>query len=170
MKLGQILVIVGAVVLAAGAGIAGTLGMQKFLPHGIGGAVSSIASAGPGAKKAAPAPAKPQPLFFADLSDVVVSIPPQTGAPATSYVEFGIQFATHDQNAVTSFGTFQPIVKSEIINLLMNETSSALQDPQVRSGLIQNCLDIANGVMVKNTNSTTPPFTAAYITNLVVQD
>jgi flagellar basal body-associated protein FliL len=176
MKLGKILVIAVVAVLAVGAGIGGTLGLQKYLPHIIGSGAAAAAGAGTGTgagvKKsaAAAAPAHPQPLYFADLSDVVVSIPPQTGAPATSYVEFGIQFSTFDPNAVTNFGTYQPIVKSEIINLLMNETSAALQDPKVRTGLIQNCLDIANSVMMKNASSPTPPFTAAYITNLVVQD
>ena len=115
-------------------------------------------------------PAHPKPIFFADLSDIVVSVPPQAGAPATSYVQIGMQFSTYDQRALANFTTFQPIIKSEVINLLMSETSAALQDPTTRAVLIQNCLDAANSVLAKDAGSTDKPFTAAYITNFVVQD
>jgi flagellar basal body-associated protein FliL len=113
----------------------------------------------------------PKQIYFADLSDITVSIPPDSGEPATSYVEFGIQFSTYDQNALTTFDEMQPIIKSDIINLLMNETSRGLQDPQTRADLLKSCLDISNTVMAHSANyPPPPPFSAAYITDLVVQD
>ncbi len=72
--------------------------------------------------------------------------------------------------ALDSFNTLQPIIKSQVINLLMNETSAALQDPTTRAELIQNCLDVVNDVLAKNAGDSDKPFDAAYITNLVVQD
>ena len=115
--------------------------------------------------------AHPKPLLFADLSDIVVSIPPQSGAPATSYVQIAMQFSTHDEKAVESFAALQPIIKSQVIDLLMSETSATLQNPATRNELIKNCLNVANTVLVQNPgNGTGKPFEAAYITNLVVQD
>ncbi len=155
------LVLAGGIVLAIVAGAGGMFGAMRFLPHGDGAS----------AHAAATAKAHPKPILFADLSDIVVSIPPQAGAPASSYVQFGVQFSTYDQAAVASFTTLLPIIKSQIINLLMSETGAALQDPAARNTLIQNCLDIANSVLAKNgASSTAKPFTAAYVTNLVVQD
>ena len=70
-----------------------------------------------------------------------------------------------------SFNTLQPIIKSQIISLLMSETSSALQNPTTRAQLIQSSLDAANSVLAKNAGKPDDkPFDAAYITNLVVQD
>jgi len=160
--LGKNLLLAGLVVASIGAGVGGTLGATRLLPHYLAllheAATSRAAS-------------KPKPIYFADLSDVVVSIPPQPGAPATSYVEFGVQFSTYDPNAVANFNNFQPIIKAQVISLLMNETSSELQDPKTRASLIQNCLDISNTVLAENGDAApTPPFGAAYITNLVIQD
>jgi len=162
MNLGTKLTLAGVVVVAVAAGIGGTLGVLRILPHGSPGAPAS-------ANKIAAAASRQ--IYFADLSDITVSIPPQAGAPATSYVEFGIQFSTYDPNAVTRFTTLDPIIKAEIIDLLMSKTSTALQDQNVRSDLIQNCLNISNDVLVKNgAVNAPPPFNAAYITNLVIQN
>jgi flagellar basal body-associated protein FliL len=159
-KLGSILAMAGVTLVAAAAGVGGTMGVQQWLAHASG-ATATAASA---------KPAPPKPIYFADLSDVVVSLPPQAGEPATSFVQFDMQFSTYDQSALASFSTVQPIVKAQIINLLMGETGDALQDPNVRTTLIQNCLDAANNILKKNTGAATAPFNAAYITSLVVQD
>jgi flagellar basal body-associated protein FliL len=157
------LVTAGIIVLAIAIGAGATFGVMHFLQPG------SPAHAHDGTAKADAA--HPKPILFADLSDIVVSIPPQAGAPATSYVQIGMQFSTHDEKAVESFTTLQPIIKSQVINLLMSETSATLQNPTTRSELIQNCLNVANSVLVQNPgNGTGKPFEAAYITNLVVQD
>jgi len=159
MALAGILKTVGIVVVAAGLGAGGVIGAQMFLPH---------SSSGP-AKP--PPPPPPKPTLFADVSDITVSIPPDTGQPATSYLQFAVQFATTDPNAIIVFSQLQPIIKADIISLLMNETSHGLQDPTTRADLMKSCLDITNEVMSQKANYTpAPPFTAAYITNLVVQD
>jgi flagellar basal body-associated protein FliL len=159
-SIGGILKFAGTAIVAAGIGAGATFGVLQVTGH------KATAAA-----IAKPAAAPPKPVYFADLSDITVSIAPDTGQPATSYLEFGIQFATGDQNALTTFDELQPIIKSDIINLLMNETSHALQDPQTRADLIKSCLDISNNVLARNANyAPPPPFSAAYITNLVVQD
>jgi len=148
-------------VVAAAIGAGGTLGLQTYLPHG--------SASGMPAKL--PPPPPPKPVLFADISDITVSIPPEAGEPATSYLVFAVQFSTTDPNALTVFAELQPIIKADIISLLMNETSHALQDPRTRTDLTQSCLDISNQVLVQKADYVTPtPFTAAYITNLVVQD
>lgn len=113
---------------------------------------------------------KPRPTYFAQLNDIIVSVPPAPGQPATSYVDFGIQFATHDPNAVTAFTSLQPIVQSKILSVLMAQTGQSLQDQSTRAEIALQCLDIANAVVEKNANFTTNPFADGYITNLVVQD
>jgi flagellar basal body-associated protein FliL len=86
-------------------------------------------------------------------------------------VQLGIQFATYDQNSLTTFDELQPIIKADIINLMLNETSAGLQTPQVRADIVKNCQNIANSVMSQSANYTPAnPFYAAYITNLVIQD
>jgi len=158
-KLGTILAITGVAVVSIGVGIGGTLaGMHLWANR------AKTAAA-------APPPLVPKPIYFADLSDVVVSLPPEADQPATSYVSFGIEFATTDQKAVAAFGNYQPIIKAGIISLLMAETGDALQQPQVRAELIHNCLDVANEVLKANDAAgATPPFGNAYITDLVIQD
>jgi len=151
------LMVAALVVVAAAAGVGGTLGAMKFFGHGAKAATT------------APLPLQKQ-ISFVELSDIVVSIPPEQGAAATSYVQFALQFATHDPATLTSFAAFQPIIKSAIINLLMNQTSAALQDPKIRATLLAACLGVANDVLAKNTGRTTPAFDAVYISNLVVQD
>jgi flagellar basal body-associated protein FliL len=160
MALGGILKTGGIVLAAAALGAGGMYAAQYVLPHP---ALNAAA--------AAPVKAPPKPIVFADISDIMVSIPPTAGAPATSYLQFAVQFATTDPNALVVFAQLQPIIKADIINLLMNETGSSLQDPQTRTDLMKNCLDISNDVLDQKANYAPPsPFTAAYITNLVVQD
>jgi flagellar basal body-associated protein FliL len=155
------LVTAGVIVLAIAIGAGATFGVMHFLQ------TSGAAHAHGTAKDNA----HPKPIYFADLSSIVVSVPPQAGAPATSYVQIGMQFATHDKQALESFNTLQPIIKSQVINLLMNETSAALQNPTTRAELIQNSLNVANEVLAKDAGKAGDnPFDAAYITNLVVQD
>jgi flagellar basal body-associated protein FliL len=158
------LVTAGVIVFALVGGAGATFGVMHFLSMGNANhAHSDTAKANDNAH--------PKPILFADLSDIVVSIPPQAGAPATSYVQIGMQFSTRDEKAVESFTALQPIIKSQVINLLMGETSAALQNPATRSQLIQNCLNAANSVLAQNSgNSAAKPFDAVYITNLVVQD
>ncbi len=112
----------------------------------------------------------PKPLLFAALSDVVVSVPADNGDTASSFVQFAVQFATTDPGAISNFTALQPIIKSEIINLLMNETGKSLGDPGARATLVKNCLATANSVLAHNGGALPAPFTAAYITNLVVQN
>ena len=159
------LVTAGVIVLALAAGAGAMFGVMRFLPMG-GAAIHAQDTA-----KSTEDSAHPKPIFFADLSSIVVSVPPQTGAPATSYVQIGLQFSTHDERALESFNTLQPIIKSQVINLLMSETSTALQNLTTRTELIQNSLDAVNDVLAKNAGAgSDKPFDAAYITNLVVQD
>jgi flagellar basal body-associated protein FliL len=161
MALGGILKTLGVVVVAAGLGVGGTIGAQMFMPHH----ADTSLPAKP------PPPAPPKPVLFADVSDITVSIPPDTGQPATSYLQFAVQFSTTDPNALVVFAQLQPIIKADIINLLMNETSKGLQDPQTRADLMKSCLDISNEVLSQKANYTpATPFSSAYITNLVVQD
>jgi flagellar basal body-associated protein FliL len=160
-KLAMVALTVGGIALGAG----GTLAGIHLLPQFIKATTASAATA------PAPAPVKAQPIFFADLPGIVVSIPPQPNTPSTSYVDIDMQFATYDTKALTEFTTVQPIIKAEIISLLMNQNSGGLQDANVRSKVIANCLQIANSVLKQNNMTTgAPPFTAAYITNLVIQD
>ena len=155
------LLVVLIVILAIAAGIGGTLGVTDYMHH----ANATVAS------NAAPKPPAPKPLYFATLTDVTVSIPPQVGAAATSYVEFSVQLSTFDQNALVTFEELQPIIRAAVITLLMNETSATLQDPQTRVDLTKGCLHIANDVLDRNASYNPPnPFGSAYITNLVVQD
>jgi len=146
-----------AIVVVALLGAGGTFGAMHFLHLG---------SKTP--HKAVVLP--PKPVLFADLSGLVVSLSPQAGQPATSFVQFGIQFATTDPNALVSFASLQPIIKSAIINLLLNETSAQLQDPAVRASLISSSLAVANSILLKNGYPPPAPFSAGYITDLVVQD
>jgi flagellar basal body-associated protein FliL len=162
-KFAMAVLTVGGIALGAG----GTLATIHLLPQ--------LTHANTAAAATTPAPAKAQPILFSDLPGVVVSIPPQPNAPSTSYVDIDMQFATYDAKALANFTTLQPIIKAEIISLLMNQTSAGLQDAGVRSKIISSCLQIANNVLKQNgmTNSAangTSPFTAAYITNLVIQD
>ncbi len=149
-----ILASVGAIVLLGG-GAGGTLAYMQMKHH-----------AGP------PKPPPPKPIYFAELDDLVVSVPvDSSGQSGQSYVQFSVQFASTDQNAVATFTALQPIVKAETINLLMGETAKQLMDPSTHAALAKDCLGIANQVLAKNAAYNPPnPFTAAYITNIVEQD
>jgi flagellar basal body-associated protein FliL len=157
------LVMAGVIVLALAIGAGGMFGVMHFL------STSAAAHAHETAKS--DAHAHPKAIYFAELPDIVVSIPPQTGADATSYVQISLQFSTHDPRAVDSFNALLPIIKSQVISLLMNETGATLQNPAARAELLQNSLNAANAVLVKNADDTNgKPFDAAYVTNFVVQD
>jgi len=162
MAKGKMLMLAGAAVVVIGVAIGGALGVMALMSHG---ATNAHAA------KPKPVVVPPKPILFAQLGDIVVSVPTDTGAPASSFVQFAIQFATTDPNAVTSFTALQPIIKANVISLLMNETGSSLQQAATRDALLKNCLGIANNVLNKSAGYTPPsPFTAAYITNLVVQE
>jgi flagellar basal body-associated protein FliL len=150
----------GMLISGVALGAGGTLAAIHLLPHA---AAATLAPS--------PAVVKAQPIFFSDQPGIVVSVPPAPGAPPTSYVDIDMQFATYDAKALNDFTTLTPIIKAEIISLLMNQTSGTLQDAAVRAQVIASCLQIANNVLKQNgMANATPPFTAAYITNLVIQD
>jgi len=158
--IGKILAIAGGLLLSVGLGVGGTLAGTALLTKHSG-----------ATQVAAKQPPAPKPIYFATLPDLVVSIAPAQGQAATSFVQFGVQFSTYDQNALAVFDQLQPIIKADIISLLMNETGTDLQDPRTRIDLAKSCLDLSNTIL-SNKAGYTPaaPFNAAYITNLVVQD
>jgi flagellar basal body-associated protein FliL len=122
-------------------------------------------------KTAKAVPAPPKPIYFAQLADIVVSVPTDTNDSSNAYVQMTIQFSTFDQNAVTTFTNLEPIIKSQIISLLMAQTAKSLIDPGTHAALTKQCLDISNHVLNASANYNPPnPFTAGYITNLVEQD
>lgn len=153
----KILVIAGVAVIGLGAVAGGTFAALEFWPR----------------HKAAsiPVPVPPKPIYFTDVASVTVSIPPDQGAPPTSYVQMSVQFSTYDQLAVVSFTTLLPIIKAQMIGVLMSQTGNGLADPKTRDAITKSCLSISNKVLSQNANfKTTPAFSAAYITNLVVQE
>jgi hypothetical protein len=96
-------------------------------------------------------------------------MPPAVGEPVDSYVDIRIQFATHDQKAVDAFTALEPIVKANVLALLMAQSTAGLQSDPFRSAIIAQCLQIANATVEKNANYQAPPFINGYITNLMVQ-
>ncbi|MGE4481086.1 flagellar basal body-associated FliL family protein [Acidocella sp.] len=149
-----ILAAVGAVVILGG-GAGGTFAYFKLTHH-----------EGP------PKPPPPKPIYFAQLDNLVVTVPVDSTEGANqSYVQFSVQFASTDEKAVETFAALQPIVRAETINLLMTQTAKQLMDPAAHAALAKNCLGIANHVLEKNAEyHEGGPFTAAYITNIVEQD
>lgn len=117
-------------------------------------------------------PPPPKPILFAQLDNLVVSIPSDSNSDdGQAYVQFSIQFASTDAKAVASFTALQPIIKAKTINLLMTFTAKHLMDPSTHDALAKSCLAIANEVLAKSAAFSPPnPFTAAYITNIVEQD
>lgn len=126
----------------------------------------------------------PKPLFFAQLANLVVSVP-QTGPdPASAgagasdassanqvFVQLSVQFATTDPNAVTSFNALLPIIQADMVSLLMKQNATSLMNPDTHKQLSVDFLAIANGVLAQNQYfKPQNPFTAAYITNIVQQD
>lgn len=151
-----ILIAAGAVVLLAG-GIGGTVAFLTLGHHNN------------TTKSSEPPP--PMPIYFAQLNDVVVSVPADTNDLTTSYIQITLQFSTFDQNAVTTFTNLQPIITAQVINLLMSQTAKSLTDPGTHDALSKHCLDIANKVLNTTASYNPPnPFTATYITNLVEQN
>jgi flagellar basal body-associated protein FliL len=123
------------------------------------------------AKTASKLPPPPKPIYFAQLADMVVTVPADTGDSTSTYVQITLQFSSFDTNAVTDFTNLQPIIKSQIIALLMSKTAKQLMDPSTHDDLTKSSLTITNQVLNKAANYTPPnPFTAAYITNLVEQN
>ncbi len=122
------------------------------------------------AKSAKPAP--PKPIYFAHLDNLVVSVPADsTGQSGQAYVQFSVEFASTDPQAVAAFTNLQPIITAQVINLLMSQNAAQLMNPAAHTALAKNCLDIANGVLNKSAAYSPPnPFSAAYITNIVQQD
>jgi len=113
----------------------------------------------------------PQPIYFAQLGDIVITVPADTSDPTSTYVQITLQFSSFDTNAVTTFSNLQPIIKSQVITLLMGKTAKELMDPATHDALTKSCLTITNQVLNKAANYTPAnPFTAAYITNLVEQN
>lgn len=137
------------------------------------------------AKHAAVAP--PKPIIFAQIDNLVVSVPTSApsaaggaasssdstdsdSSPSQAFIQMSVQFATTDPKAVDGFNALLPIIQSEIVNTLMKQTASQLMDPNTHAKLSQTLLGIANGVLNKNQGFTPAnPFTAAYITNIVQQ-
>jgi flagellar basal body-associated protein FliL len=152
--------------------------MKKILLIAAGAAVLLAAAGGgwavfirAGQKHAAThASAAPKPLYFAQLADLVVSVPPDSASPASLYIQITLQFATTDQNALTAFNNLQPIIRAQIINLLMAQTAKTIMDPAQHEALSRACLAIVNQVLTSAASYTPPsPFSAAYITSLVEQ-
>lgn len=142
-----------------------------LLGGGIGGTFAYLSMHRAAVQAARHKPPAPKPIYFAQLSDLVITVPADTGDSTSAFVQITIQFSSFDQNAVTVFGTLQPIIKSQVIEMLMSKTAKSIMDPTTHDDLSKACLTIANQVLNKAANYTPPnPFTAAYITNLVEQN
>jgi flagellar basal body-associated protein FliL len=125
----------------------------------------------PHAGAAAHKPPPPKPIYFAELADLVVTVPADTGDSTSTYIQISLQFSTFDTNAVTEFSNLEPIIKAQIIELLMSKTAKSLMDPTTHDALSKSCLAISNKVLNQAANYAPPnPFTATYITNLVEQN
>ncbi len=153
------LLIGGAVIIALALGIGGTFVYMTRIGHGSASAATLQ-----------PKPSAPAPIYFAEVSDIVVSIPDTAGDPPSSFVQFGIQFQTTDADAVTDFNTLEPIIKSQIMELLMQQTGSTLQNAATRSDIETKSLALVNAALQTRDYVQKSPFSAAYITSLVVQD
>ena len=90
-----ILIAVAAVVLLGG-GIGGVFAYLSLQHH-----AKPVAKVVP-----------PKPIYFAQLGDIVVTVPADTSDPTTTYVQITLQFSSFDTNAITSFDNLQPIIKS----------------------------------------------------------
>ncbi|WP_297371391.1 flagellar basal body-associated protein FliL [Acidocella sp.] len=153
MKKSIIAMIAGGVVLVVGAG---------------GGAAYMLLHKAPAATHAAVAP---KPLYFADMSGLVVSVPSDVNSGDQVYIQISVQFSTYDQNAATAFDSVSPIIKSQIIQFLMAKTAKDIMAPANQPAMSGAFLKIVNDAMSKaGPYSGTSPFSAAYITNLVEQN
>lgn len=123
----------------------------------------------------------PKPLFFAKITNLVVSVQSGAGSPSASgedqsssnqvFVEISIQFSTNNTKAIDSFNALEPIIQAEIVDFLMKKTATQIMNPNTYNILCSNFLAIANNVLDKNQNFYPKnPFIGAYITNIVQQD
>jgi len=136
--------IVAAVGVVAVLGAGGTYAAMHFLHAG-------------GHKSAAkPVVLPPKPILFADLAIAAASIAPDANSSGSSFATVDIQFTTTDPNALVSFTALQPIIKSAVLNLLLSETSTQLQDTALRATLIANSLAVANSILLKNGYAPSP--------------
>jgi flagellar basal body-associated protein FliL len=148
----------------------GGIGAVLLLAGGGGGYAYYTLSYRPGIQ-AKPVAVLPKPLVFASIPDIVVSVAADNTDPTTSFVQLTLQFATTNPDALNSFAAVQPIIKSQIISLLMSETVKSLSDPAIRATLVQNCLKISNtAVNISGNFTPKAPFTTGYITSFVVQN
>jgi len=154
----NILIVGGSALIALALGVGGTFAVMTMTSHN-----------GPKTAETRKPPA-PIPLYFADVPDIVVSIPDVAGDPPSSFVQFGIQFQTSDAQSVDHFNTLEPIIKSRIMDLLMQQTGATLQTEATRTSIEQKSLSLVNTALETRNYAQKPPFTAAYITSLVVQD
>lgn len=163
----KILLFGGVVVISLLIGAGATFGVMTFL-HSTPKSPAGPAAA-PHVQAAKP---KPKPIIFAELADVTVSLPPESGAPATSYVTLSMKFQTDNPAVLVSYAEVEPIIKADIITRLMNETTASLQGQANRNDFIRGALTIANTVIHEDGNlpSQDNAFSAAYITNLVTQN
>ncbi len=148
------------------------IGLAALAVLGGGGAASYVLVLAPhGNAKTAKAAVKPKPLLFAEMDDLVASIPPDTGEPASSYLSMSIQFSTTDPAAQEAFSSIEPIIKARLIDLMLGETGKTVIDPAARQALLAASLQAVNQALTKNMGYTpVNPFTAAYITSLVIQN
>jgi flagellar FliL protein len=148
------------------------IALAALLILGGGGAAAYMFLLAPKSKTAAThKPPPPKPLLFAEMPDLVASIPPDTGEPVSSYIQISIQFATTDPAATLAFTGIAPIIKSDIIALLLAQTGKTVSDPVARAALVAASLQAVNTALTQSAGYTGHPgFTAAYITNLVVQN
>jgi len=148
------------------------IGLAALLVLGGGGAAAYIFVLAPkGNAKTAKVAEKPKPLLFAEMPDLVASIPPDAGEPASSYLQMSIQFSTTDPNAETAFDSIEPIIKAQLIDLMLGQTGKTVIDPAARQALLAASLKVVNQALKKNIGYTPgDPFTAAYITSLVIQN
>jgi flagellar basal body-associated protein FliL len=157
--------IAGIVILVIAAGAGGTFAFLKLYS--------------PGAKAASLTKKlqQPSPIYFAKLDNVVVSIPATASNPADAgdppssvFLQFSIEFETGDENQVNNFNIVEPIIEARILRLLMQENAQSLQNTNEQSKIEQASLNLANTTLETGHYAQTAPFSAALITNLVVQD
>lgn len=113
-----------------------------------------------------------KPIIFAQISNLVVSVPEDSTNPTNQvFIQLSVQFATVDPKAVASFNDLLPIIQSEIVSMLMEKNAAELMNPNTHAKLSLEFLNIANNVL-NNQQKFNPknPFSAAYITNIVQQD
>lgn len=115
---------------------------------------------------------KPKPILFAELSNLVVSVPKSASDSSDQvYVQMSVQFATTNPQAPVAFSTMLPIIQAKMLTLLMQQKADQLMNPQNHVALSKSLLSIVNQVLDESAGFTpSNPFSAAYITNIVEQD